>query len=196
MKPVEFRIDDGTVLRARPVTSADRERLAEGYRRLSEEARYHRFWTTAGELGSGMLARLTNADQKDHAVWGASDPAHPELPGVGAASYWRSKLDAEEAEFAVTVADDFRGRGLGTALLALMWRVGQRHGLTRMIANVMPENRRAIDWLRRCGAAAEWDGYKVILRWDLVEPGELPESRRSRILAGHLREFSGLLDLP
>ena len=106
MEAITVQLDDGTPASIREISDADRERLAEGYRMLSPEARYHRFWTKVGELGDGMLDRLVKADQYDHVVWGATDPDHLDTPGMGAASYWRSKLDHEEATaYALTNPD-------------------------------------------------------------------------------------------
>ena len=192
MDAIPVQLDDGTRARIRKISEADRDRLAAGYRMLSPEARYHRFWTKVGELGDGMLDRFVKADQYNHVVWGATDPDHPEIPGMGAASYWRSKLDHEEAEFAATVGDTYQNRGLGTLLLGVLWQVGRSNGLTRMVAHAMPENRRVIDWLLQFGASAEWDGYKVILRWNLCPPDQLPNTPRAQILAQRLREFSYL----
>lgn len=192
MDTIPVTLDDGTATNIREISEADRERLAEGYRMLSPEARYHRFWTKVGELGDGMLDRLTKADQFDHVVWGATDPAHLHTPGMGAASYWRSKLDLEEAEFAATVVDPYQHCGLGTLLLGVLWQVGRANGLTRMVGYAMPENRKAIDWMRHIGASAEWDGYKVILRWNLCPPEELPNTPRGQILSKRLEEFAHL----
>lgn len=192
MESIPVQLDDGTSGSIREIADIDRERLAEGYRLLSPEARYHRFWTKVGELGDHMLDRLAKADQFDHVVWGATDLANPDVPGMGGASYWRSKLDHEEAEFAATVIDPYQNRGLGTLLLGALWQVGRANGLTRMVAYVMPENRQAIDWLRHIGASAEWDGYKVILRWNLCPPEQLPNTPRSQILTRRLREFAHL----
>ena len=109
---LELKLRDGSPVAARPLGPADRKHIAEGYRRLSEDSRYQRFWVHTGELiGDRMLNRLLNADQINHAVWAVVDPTR-EYPGIGAASYWRSQEDPLEAEFSATVQDADQGRGV------------------------------------------------------------------------------------
>ena len=101
---LELALRDGTPVVARPLTPADREMVADGYRRLSPEARYQRFWVREGKvIGDAMLDRLLGGSPPEHAVWTVFDPARQGFPGMGAASFWRSDTDPEEAEFSVTV---------------------------------------------------------------------------------------------
>ena len=85
------------------------------FERLSEESRYRRFFTTKNELSAAELDYLVDVDHEDHEAIIAIDPSSGEVLGV--ARYIRSKDDAEVAEVAVTVADDWQRRGLGRALL-------------------------------------------------------------------------------
>jgi len=80
----------------RPLVEADCEELSRGYDMLSPEARYKRFWTQGEEMGAGMLNRLLNGDQINHAVWAVMDSSL-DYPGLGAASYWRSQENPDEA---------------------------------------------------------------------------------------------------
>ena len=190
--PIQSTLRDGTPVYARPLNMDDRESVKEGYRQLSDAARYHRFWTHAAELGQPMIERLLQADQIDHAVWGVASPKYENEPGLGAASYFRSQLHPDEAEFSCTVIDPYQRLGIGTLLLALLWRHGQKHGLKRMVGYAMPGNTKAITWLRQIGAEAEWDGYKSILTWELGEPSQLPDTPGGQALAARLTEFQNL----
>jgi len=52
------RLADGLKVELRPLGPADRGALAEGYRRLSPESRYQRFWVHTGEvIGERMVDR-------------------------------------------------------------------------------------------------------------------------------------------
>ncbi|HEY8991511.1 MAG TPA: hypothetical protein VIM46_06015, partial [Luteolibacter sp.] len=85
---LELRLRDGLPVVARPLRPEDRQAAAEAYRRLSPEARYHRFWTRGGsELGERMLDRLLEVDPGNHEVWTVYDPAREFMP-MGAASWW------------------------------------------------------------------------------------------------------------
>ncbi len=188
---IETTLDDGTPVRVRHLGPEDREGVAEGYRRLSPDARYQRFWVRSGELiGDGMLRRLLKEDPGNHAVWAVLDPAR-DYPGVGAASWWRSTEDPDEAEFSCTVLDGDQRRGVGTLLLARLWVEAREAGVRRFVGYTMPENVAAVRWMRDTGADAEWDGYKVIFRWDLEDLDKIPPTPPGAALAGRLAEFAG-----
>lgn len=188
---METTLDDGTPVRVRRLGPEDREGLAEGYRRLSPESRYQRFWVRTGEvIGERMLDRLLEEMSGNHAVWAVLDPSR-EFPGVGAASWWRSQEDAELAEFSCTVLDGDQRRGVGTLLLAVVWLDAMRAGVRRFVGYTMPENVAAVRWMRDTGAQAEWDGFKVIFRWDLDEVEDIPPTVPGVALAGRLAEFAG-----
>ena len=189
-KRLELQLRDGSPVAARPLGPAHRRQIAEGYRRLSPESRYQRFWVHTGELiGDRMLNRLLNADQVEHAVWAVVDPTR-EYPGIGAASYWRSQEDPLEAEFSATVLDADQGRGVGTLLLAVLWLTAYSIGIERFVSHVMPENRKAVRWLVDTGAEGEWDGYKVTFRHDLTDPSLLPLTPAGGDLADRLASLS------
>ena len=181
---------DGTQVGIRPLGAADREALAEGYRRLSPESRYQRFWVrSGGVIGEAMLDRLLAVEPGVHEVWAVFDPLR-EFPGMGAASFWRSEDDPEEAEFSCTVLDADQRRGVGTLLLAVVWLAALKAGIRRFVGYTMPENRAAVRWMRDTGATAEWDGYKVVCRWDLEDLDQLPPVPPAVELAERLAEFS------
>jgi acetyltransferase len=187
---IETKLADGTAVVARPLGLADRGSLAEGYRRLSPESRYQRFWVRSGAvIGDGMLDRMLAGSVEEHGLWAVLDPSR-EFPGLGAASFWRSDEDGEEAEFSCTVLDEDQRRGVGTLLLAVLWLVAFKQGIRHFTGYTMPENTAAIRWMRDTGAEAEWDGYKVIFRWDLSTLDNIPASTAGVALAERLAEFS------
>lgn len=184
-------LDDGTRVSLRRLGPADRKMVAEGYRRLSPESRYQRFWVRTGEvIGEGMLERLLMGDPENHAMWAVLDAAR-DFPGVGAASWWRSQEDPEEAEFSCTVLDADQRRGVGTLLLAVVWLDARHAGVRRLVGYTMPENVAAVRWMRDTGAEADWDGYKVIFRWELDELDRLRPTRVGIALAERLGELAG-----
>jgi acetyltransferase len=187
---LELELRDGTPVIVRPLIEEDRPLVAEAYRRLSPEARYQRFWTRTGEMiGSGMLDRLISQDPLRHMTWALLDPAR-EFPGVGGASWWRDDADPEEAEISMMVLDGDHRRGIGTLLLAVMWLSAYRAGVERIVAYTLLENRRAANWMRDCGGTGEWDGYKLVFRWNLADLDVLPETPAAADLASWLAELS------
>jgi acetyltransferase len=187
---LELRLRDGLPVVARPLRPEDRQAAAEAYRRLSPEARYHRFWTRGGsELGERMLDRLLEVDPGNHEVWTVYDPAREFMP-MGAASWWRDREAPGEAEFSVTVLDSDQERGIGTLLLALMWLTALRNGIDRLVGHTLVENRRAVRWMRDTGAQGVWDGWKIVFRWELADLDRLPPTPAAADLAAWLAELA------
>ena len=185
-RALHTRLHDGTPVLVRPLLPADRIAVADAYRQLSPESLYHRFWTRNGEvIGPAMLDRLLAVDPRNHAIHGLFDPTLSR-PLIAGASWWRVPGEPDTAEFAATVLDEHHGRGIGTLLLATLWLDAVRCGLHHFVAYVLPENRAAVRWMRNAGALAEWDGYKVICRWDLHDLDRLPASRTALDLTTRL----------
>jgi acetyltransferase len=187
---LELELRDGTPVIVRPLIDEDRALVAEAYRRLSPEARYQRFWTRTGEMiGDVMLDRLIEQNPASHMTWALLDPAR-EFAGVGGASWWRNADDPAEAEISLMVLDDDQRHGIGTLLLAVMWITAFRAGAERLVAYTLTDNRRAANWMRDCGGAGEWDGYKLVFRWQLDNLDALPETPAAADLASWLAELS------
>ncbi len=188
---LELELRDGTPVIARPLVPDDKPALAEAYRRLSPEARFNRFWTHGGEVvGDKMLERVLRQDPASHISWTVLDPAR-EFSPMSAASWWRDADDPSVAEISLIVLDDDQRRGIGTLLLALMWLTAFRAGVESLVGYVLMDNRRAVRWMRDCGADGEWDGHKIVFRWkDLSDLDVLPETRAAADLADWLARLA------
>ena len=190
---LELELRDGSPVIVRPLVQEDRHDLAEAYRRLSPEARYNRFWTHSGAVvGEKMLDRVLSQDPAAHVTWAVLDPSR-EFSPLGGASWWRDAGSPAEVEISLIVLDDEQGRGIGTLLLSLMWLTAFRAGAEAMVGYVLIENRQAAGWMRACGATGEWDGYKLIFRWNLKDLAALPETRAAAELADWLARLAPAL---
>jgi GNAT superfamily N-acetyltransferase len=109
MEPLRLR--DGTYLQVRTIRPSDREGLAREFARLSLESRRRRFLAPKRELSELELRRLTEVDHRSHEALVAIDAASGR--GVAVARY---AGEGGRGEFAITVADDWQGRGIGSAL--------------------------------------------------------------------------------
>ncbi len=183
---------DGQPVMLRPVVAADRELVARAFDRLSPRSRYFRFWTHYRRLGDSMLTRLVEADQWDHVVWAAMDPARPVEPGFGGASYWRSKEDPALAEMSFTVADEAQRRGVGTLLLAVLWLLAERRGIDRFIGYTLLENHGARRWFTGLGAQVRAVGPQTVVRLAL-DRSRLAPGRSSARLEQWLEQLPPLL---
>jgi GNAT superfamily N-acetyltransferase len=141
---------DGSRVVVRPLRPDDRERLRAGFARLGPRSRYQRFLAPMAELTEADLTYLTDVDHHDHEALAAVDPATGE--GVGVARFVRCADRPDAAEAAVTVIDDWQGRGLGTVLLDLLAERAREEGVVRFTALLLAENRDMLDVLE--GVAA------------------------------------------
>ena len=134
--PVMLR--DGSTVLIRQVRGTDAPLLADGFARLSARSRQLRFLGPKKMLSATELRYLTDVDHHDHEAIGALSPA--EGRGVGVARYIRDADDPEAAEIAVTIADDWQGRGLGTELLVRLSDRARQAGIGRFTATVSADN--------------------------------------------------------
>ena len=128
--PIALR--DGSHVRLRQGHSSDRDLLLRGFERLSAQSRYQRFLAPMPALSDSMLRYLSHIDHRDHEAIVALDEQTGE--GLGVARYVRNSEHPDRAEVAVTVIDDWQGRGLGTLLLEVISARAREAGITTFTA--------------------------------------------------------------
>jgi GNAT superfamily N-acetyltransferase len=154
MIPLHAQLRDGTPVLLRPVSPADAPRLQAGLAVLSPDSRYFRFFGPVARLSDAQLEYFTHVDQRHHLAWLALDPATPEQRGLGIGRWVRQPEEPDVAELALTVIDAVQGRGLGTLLLAVLYRLAREQGVHRLRGVTLPENHRVTAWFQRLGAGA------------------------------------------
>jgi GNAT superfamily N-acetyltransferase len=182
---IETQLRDGTPVLVRPIRPGDKALLRKGFEHLSEESRFHRFLAPISELGEGMLAYLTEIDYVDHFAWVAVLADDPE-EGIGVARYVRLQDDPQIAEAAVTVIDEYQGRGLGSTLLGLLAAQALESGITAFRAYVLEDNAPMRELLEGLGAQAHHDSPGVLVfdaPLELERPHESPPLRVLRAVA-------------
>jgi RimJ/RimL family protein N-acetyltransferase len=150
--PGEFLLRDGTPALIWPLLPTDAEMLRDGFRRLSSESRQHRFLEALRELDDSMIRRLVDSvDGAAHiALVLIVLPPEGEEGPVGVAHLLQYPDDPATADIAVTVADDWQGRGAGTALVsALLAR--RPAAVMRLCTVVEADNRRSLALLAGVG---------------------------------------------
>ncbi len=172
---------EGTPVLIRPIRPDDKPLLADGFSRLSEESRVRRFLAPVAQLSDAMLAYLTELDGVDHFAWMAVHADHPDL-GLGVARYVRMMDEPTVAEAAITVVDEYQGRGLGTVLLGLLAARARDNGITSFRAYVLEENAPMLDLLEDLGSTAQHDSPGVLSMDVRLDPDQVPDSTAGRVL--------------
>jgi RimJ/RimL family protein N-acetyltransferase len=139
---------DGSEVTVRPVRSTDAALLADGFARLSERSRQQRFLGVKNHLTVAELRFLTSVDHHDHEALGALSR---DGRGVGVARFIRDSEDPASAEVAITIVDEWHGRGLGTKLFELLSDRARAEGVARFTATVAADNIASIKMVRNAG---------------------------------------------
>lgn len=148
----EARLAEGTRAFIWPLLPEDREALREGYEGLSAQSRNRRFLSSVPHLTDSMLDHLVDdVDGIDHVALAfvVLDDDNLGTP-VGVARMIRYTDRPTEADLAVTVLDDWQGRGVATALLRELVRE-RPAGVTRIVTTVAADNAASLAMLRRLG---------------------------------------------
>ncbi|HYU84459.1 MAG TPA: GNAT family N-acetyltransferase, partial [Kribbellaceae bacterium] len=147
--PREYEADvvlrDGSTAHIRPIVPGDADLLVAFYDRVSDESKYFRFFAPYPTLSNRDVARFTQVDYIDRLA--LIVVVAGEMIGVG--RYERTS--GEQAEVAFLIQDAHQGRGLGQLLLEHLAQGAREHGITRFVAEVLPENRKMITVFTEAG---------------------------------------------
>lgn len=134
---------DGRVVVIRPIRPDDVERLRALHGRLSALTRYRRFMTAKPRLSDADAAYLANIDGWDHYALVATFAELEDdnaAPIIAVARFVRTPEDAATAEFAIVVADDWQGEGIGSELMGRLVDAAVTRGVARFEATMLADN--------------------------------------------------------
>ena len=132
----------------RPIHPDDASMLQEMMLHLSPESRYFRFISSIVELPPAMLARFTLIDYDREMALVAvyrerkvgPDGEMIEKERIVGVSRYITNPDQSSCEFALVVADDFSGKGLGSRLMLSIMDVAREKGLSEIEGLVLTQN--------------------------------------------------------
>ena len=132
----------------RPIHPDDANMLQAFVRQLSPESRYFRFVSSMQELPANMLSRFTLIDYDREMALVAvhrergvgADGQTTETARVVGVSRYITNPDRASCEFSLVVADDFKGRGLGSRLMLSIMEFAREKGLTEIEGLVLANN--------------------------------------------------------
>lgn len=178
----QARLDDGTPVEIRLIRPSDKELLRRGFDRLSADSRYRRFLSSKRSLSDGELRYFTSVDGFDHfALIALRRTANGEDEGLGTARFIRLDADRTCAEAAVTVIDDWQGKGLGRLLLLRLIVAARERGVRHFRAHVLVDNRKMHSLLEELGGVRRVRSADGIVELDAPLP-ELPADLSAPVL--------------
>jgi len=133
----------------RPLRDGDTGTVLALFDRLGEEARATRFCGAKPRLNDAELSLLARVDTERHVLVGYVD-GDPRPAGIA-----RLARDGGSAEIALSVADELRGRGVGSALLEALAADARAAGITSFVATVCGDNPSMIRILHRLSSSLE-----------------------------------------
>jgi GNAT superfamily N-acetyltransferase len=182
--PERLRLGDGRVVDVRPLERCDRALLEAAIIRLSDESRYLRFGTPKPRMTERELDGLVDVDHHAREALLAIDPLTGR--GVAVGRYIQLPGQLGVVELAATVAHDWQGIGLGSALLAGVIQRACDEGHSALRASVLAVNSRPIAMLRRAGFKGR-PGTGTLREYELALAPRPQNPRESLVRARRVR---------
>ncbi len=142
-------LPDGRALLVRPVLPEDEPALEAMFAHLTPEAVRLRFFAPRRELGHQTAARLTQLDYGREMGFVVAGPQRPGAAPVYGIAHLSCDADRERGEFAIMVASDMEGLGLGPLLMRRVLDHAAATGVREVFGEVLREN---APMLRLCAA--------------------------------------------
>lgn len=188
---ITIELSNGGRVRIRPARISDSAAIKAGFERLSEESRYNRFFSARSKLSDSLATSLTDIDHTNHFAWAVFDPDQPsevgDESGLGVASARLIRDDDEtSAEAALTVTDDYQGRGIGRFLMELLIATAADVGAQTLRFEILRQNRAMISLAAGMGAQGfPIEGDRTVVEYRL----EVPPPSDTAVPAGALYEL-------
>jgi acetyltransferase len=144
------RLSGGRRVVIRPVLPQDEDATTAFFGSLPARARYDRFMSPMRNLPPELIKRFTNIDYSDHLALVAEVFEDGREIVVAEARYARGN-DRSEAEFAVSVADQWQGQGLASLLLAKLVCRAASAGVERVVGETLAGNAKMLHLARKAG---------------------------------------------
>lgn len=138
---------DGREVILRPIRPDDRlieKELIEG---LSADSSRYRFFCHVKEATESMLRLFCDVDNKNAVAIIAEYHTNTARRNVGVVRL-NVDPDQESAEFAILVADDFQGTGLGRKLMETLMKIAQGKKLKKIYGSVLADNYKTLNMVK------------------------------------------------
>jgi len=145
---------DGSEVTVRALRKEDAALERDFIRNLSPESRWMRFLGQIGDPSDSLIRKLTELDYQHDMAFIALSRESGIVREVGVSRYSLAP-DGQSCECAVTVADTWQGKGLGTVLMRDLIDIARRRGIHSMFSIDANENERMRELARDLGFKRE-----------------------------------------
>jgi acetyltransferase len=140
-----WALKDGTPVTIRPIRPEDEPLMVAFHATLSEESVYMRYFSPlklSQRIAHERLTRIcfVDYDRQTALVVERHDQETGERQILGVGRLVKLH-GSNEAEYALLISDQWQGQGIGTELLRRLIQVGRDEGLSRITAEILPDNR-------------------------------------------------------
>jgi acetyltransferase len=146
----QWQLADGTDITIRPIRPEDADLVQAFVRGLSEESKYFRFMSSMQELTETMLVRFTQIDYSREMALIAVTLVQDKEIEIGVARY-AINPDGDSCEFALVIADNVQGKGLGQKLMVSLMEAARSKGLSVIEGEVLSNNHNMLKLMTRLG---------------------------------------------
>jgi len=146
-----FQSQSGVWITSRPILPEDIDREQAFIKNLSPETRYRRFMSTLCELSPSQLHHFTHIDY--HHTMAFIALLKETREEIGVCRYAASPTDKipDSCEFAIVVADEWQGQGIGHHLMTRLIAAAKEQGFLRMTGDFLADNTRMLNFVSRLG---------------------------------------------
>ena len=143
---------NGETVLIRPITPDDKQRLLDGFHRLSAKSVYFRFLTSKENLNEKELKYLTEIDFVRHVALVATVPDNNNEKIIGVGRYIQLEEFPEKiAEIAFAVDDTYQNLGVCTILFEYLVTIAQNNGIAKLQADILLENKNMLEVIKHSG---------------------------------------------
>jgi len=148
-------LPDGQLLHLRAIRPDDRERLREGFFKLSKTSVRDRFFSVKLDLTPEELTYFTEVDFLRHVALVAELQDGLERLPVAVGRFVARQDQPDHSEMAITVIDAMQGKGIGRVLIDHLIECARDLGVRHLDATVLAQNTRMSRLLNRTGLPIE-----------------------------------------
>jgi len=153
---IDITLRDGRAVQIRAMLPADEAEILQAFDRLSADARYMRFMRAVREPNRERMRKILASFPERGVGIAATVPAADGIDIVGTAIFVLGS-DPATCEFAITIAADYGGAGLGRTLLTALIDAAKRRGLKEMEGFVLASNKPMLGLAARVGFSVSID---------------------------------------